>query len=107
MNEVLDRLALGQDITLAQLPNAGGGFRRRMLHLLMLHPVGLPQRKRLLHDLAGAAAGTGGKRREAGFLIRRERNFHIFRTTSPSEVFKATGNRWVSVLQDLHANGGT
>ena len=90
INEVLDRLALGQDITLAQLPNAGGGFRRSMLHLLTLHLVGLPQRERFLHHLAGAAAGTGGKRREAGFLIGRERNFHILRISSPSGVFKET-----------------
>ncbi len=76
INEVLDRLALGQEITVAQLPNAGGGFCRSMLRLLALDLAGLPQRKRLLHDLAGAAAGAGGKRGKAGFLIRRETNFH-------------------------------
>lgn len=88
INERPDRLALGQEITLAQLANAGGCFGGRVLALLALDLMGLPQRERFPHDLVLAAASAGRECRKAGFLIRRQAYFHSFRITLPPADFK-------------------
>src|SRR5205085_8161918 len=79
VDEVLNRLARGQNIALAQLKDAGRRFRRGVLRSLVL-ALGVPLfpfRKRLMHQLVGRASDAGGERGKAGFLIGRETNYHV------------------------------
>ncbi len=90
INEVSDRLALGQKITLAQLTNPSGGFGGGVRSLLALNLMGLPQRERFLHDLVWAAAGADRERRKASFLIRRQANFHVFQDNIATRGLQGT-----------------
>jgi hypothetical protein len=90
IDEVFNRLAFGQDIALAQFPDAGGGFRRGVFlsRALALGPPLFPQSKRFLHELVGAVASAGGKRGKMGFCVGRQANFHAPNVALPAARFK-------------------
>jgi hypothetical protein len=90
IDQLFDRGTGGEEITLAQFKNAGGGLRRAMRRLrrgvmpsLALFPLG----QRFLHQLGGAAPGSRGK---VGFLIGWQTNFHAIEGSSAGQRVKVT-----------------
>ena len=92
VDQVLDRFAFGEEITLSQFPDSGGGSSRRVLWIgsvaALLGLALLPKGDRLLHNFGRVAARARCNCGKLGFQFGRETNFHDQKDSNPAPRVK-------------------